>query len=327
MSTRSPRVTIVGLGLIGASIGFALREAGRVDQVVGHDKDRQAGRLAIQLGAVDRTELDPVSACKDSDLVVLATPVGAVEELLRVLSPVLRPGCVVLDTAPIMEPVLAWAEDHLPEGVHFIGGNPIVTTEVDGGGTAAARPDLFQGGLFCLAPSPLAGDAALKLVTSLVVALGSEPLFCDPLEHDGLVAAVEHLPSLLSFALLQTIIPNRGWREIRKVAGPTFELATRLTMSDPYSEVDLFLLNRGNLLRWVDAFSGVLASLRGQLAGDGTDMEGKQFSELQIRRNEWFANRSRGHWDRPQQQEMPERTGLLDALIGGGLRKKLKGDR
>ncbi len=326
-STRAPRVTIVGLGLIGGSIGLALRETGAVEMVVGHDKDPQAVRLAKQMGAVDRTDWNLISACEDADLVVLATPVGAIEELLRVLGPELRPGCVVLDTASLKGPVLGWAEDHLPDHVHFIGANPIITALVEEGGTAAARSDLFRGGLFCLTASPRAESAALKLATDLVGALGAELLFCDPLEHDGLLAAVEHLPSLLSFALLQTIVPDPGWREIRKVAGPTFELATRLTMSDPRTEADLFVLNRENLLRWVDAFSDALASLRQQLAGEEAEMVGKQFSELQIRRNEWVASRSHGHWDHPQQQELPERPSLLDTLIGGGLRKKLKGDR
>jgi prephenate dehydrogenase len=327
MTIRMPSVTIVGLGLIGSSAGLALRQAGVADTVVGHDCDPEANRLAKKLGAVDRTDWNLISACEHSDLVILATPVGAIQELLQALGPDLRSGSVVIDTASLKGPVLDWAEEHLPDHVHFIGGNPIITRAVEEGGTRAARADLFRGGLFCLTPSPRANAHALKLATDLVNILGAEPLFCDPQEHDGLLAAVEHLPSLLSFALLETVVPRPNWREMRKVAGPTFELATRLTMSDPRTEADLFVSNRENLLRWMDLFLGALASIREQLAGDEAEILGKRFTELQIKRNEWFADRSRGHWDHPLQQELPERPSLLDGLIGGGLRKKLKGER
>jgi prephenate dehydrogenase len=328
MTTKLPAVTIVGLGLIGASVGLALRQAGVADTVVGHDPDSEAVQLAKKLGAVDRTSWNLITACEKSDLIILATPVGAVEELLRVLGPDLRPGSVVIDTASLKGPVLDWAEQHLPEDVHFIGGDPIITSAVEEGGTRAARADLFRGGLFCLAPSPRAGAHALNLATHLVGVLGAEPLFFDPQEHDGLLAGVEHLPSLLSFALLETIIPCPNWRELRKVAGPTFELATRLTMSDPRTEADLFVLNRENLVRWMDTFLGAMASIRELLAGGEAEPLGKRLTELQIMRNEWFAERPRGHWDHPlSQQELPERPSLLDRLIGGGLRKKLKGER
>jgi prephenate dehydrogenase len=321
------QVTIVGLGLIGSSLGLALREAGSVGGVAGHDEDPRAIRLAKKLGAVERTDPNLVRACRAADLVILATPMGALEDLLQVLGPELRSGCVVLDTASLMTPVLDWAEEHLPDHVRFVGGNPIITAGVGGGGTGAARADLFRGGLFCLTPSSSAGAAALDMVSNLVKSLGAEPFYCDAHEHDGLLAAVEHLPSLLSFALLQAVIPSPSWREMRKVAGPTFELATRLTMTDPRAEADLFVSNRDNLLRWIDAFSGTLASFREQLAGQEAEWLGKQFTELQVQRNEWFANRRLGHWDVPRQQDLPERPGLLEGLIGSGLRKKLRGDR
>lgn len=327
MSARKPRVTILGLGLIGGSVGLALRQAGAADVVVGHDKDQDASRLAKKLGAVDRTDWNLISACEDSDLVIISTPVGAVEELLRVLGPELRPGCVVVDTTALKGPVLDWAVQHLPDHVHFVGGNPIIIRILEEAGLAAARADMFRGGLFCLAPSPRTDPAALKLATDLVTAIGAEPFFCDAQEHDGLLAAVEHLPSLLSFALLQTTVLGSGWREMRKLAGPTFELATRLTMSDPRAEVDLLVANRQNLVRWIDAFMGTLASVRELLQVQEVDALGEQFSELQVRRNEWVSERIRGHWDSAPQQELPERPSLLDSVIGGGLRKRLKGER
>ncbi len=327
MSPGSPSVTIVGLGLIGSSVGLALRRAGAAGVIVGHDEDAQTARLAKELGAVERTDRNPASACRAADLVILAAAVGALEELLQMIGPELKPGCVVVDTTSLKRPVLDWAEQHLPDHVHFVGGNPIIAATMDEEGTRAARADLFQGGLFCLTPSPRADAGVLSLATSMVKALGAEPFFCDAQEHDGLLAAVEHLPAFLAFALLQAIIPSPSWREMRKVAGPTFELATRLTMSDPRAEAHLSVSNRDNLLRWIDEFSCALGSLREQLARQQSEELGKRFAELQIQRNEWLASRGLGHWDYPVEQKLPERPGLLEGLIGGGLRKKLRGDR
>lgn len=325
MSTPKPQVTIVGLGLIGASIGLALREMGVASTVIGHDKEHPVSNQAKKLGAVDRTDWNLISACEDSDLIILAIPVGGIETALRAIGPHLRPGCVVMDTATLKGPVLAWASEILPEQVHFVGSNPILNRAVEGqGGLEAARADLFHNGLFCLVPAPTADSAAVKLATDLTSILGAKPLFFDPAEHDGQLAAVEHLPGILALALLETVIRQPTWRELRKVAGPTFEASTRTITIDPSTHSDLCLANRDNVLRWIDTFSASLASIRQALVEDQSEALAERFQEAAEERGRWLLDRGAGQWQENAQLEMPPRANLLDSFLGTFWRKTPK---
>lgn len=329
MSTEKPRITIVGLGLIGGSIGLALRHAGVASTVVGHDKEPRTSSQAKKLGAVDRTDWNLISACEDSDLVILAIPLAGIKPTLQALSQYLRPGCVVMDTATLKQPVLAWADEALPHEVHFVGGNPIISQPMVGqSGPEAARADLFRNGLFCLTPSPNAEPAAVKLVTDLAMVLGSKPLFFDPAEHDGLLAAVEHLPIVLSVALLDMIIHQPTWRELRKVAGASFEVSTQLASTDPAGYGELCAANQENVVRWIDAFSAVLASLRQDLIeGDSeeialTDALSQRLEHALEERDRWLRDRAQGEWEGEQPVAMPAKGSILaDAFIGGWWRK------
>jgi len=322
MDKPKPRVTIVGLGLIGGSIGLALRQAEVTSAVVGHDKDRGASNQAKKLGAVDRAEWNLVSACEESDLVILATPVGAIEDTLKAIGPYLRPGCVVIDTATLKAPVLAWAAEILPDTVHFVGGDPVVGPASSGqGGLQAARPDLFQKSLFCLVPAPRAEEAAVKLVTDLVRILGAQPLFFDAAEHDGLMAAVEHLPAILALALLEMAISQPTWRELRKMAGPSFGASTHLTSADPAAYGDLYAANRDNVLRWMDAFSASWVSIRQALAENQVEELPKRFERAAQERNKWLHDRAQGLWADGLQAELPDKPNLLDTFLGSYWRK------
>ncbi len=308
MSTEKPRVSIVGLGLIGASLGLALRQAEAVSQIVGHDPDRKASDQAKRLGAVDRTDWNLISACEKSDLIILATPLAAIQPTLQALGSHLKPGAVVMDTASLKAPVLAWADEFLPEGVHFIGGNPIVAVPLGvAQATESARADLFQDGLFCLTPAPSADERAVQMAANLVGRLGAKPLFIDPAEHDGLLAAVEHLPGALALALLEMASEQPVWRELRKVAGTPFDASTYLGGADPAAHAALAAANRENLVRWIDAFSASLASVRQALADGDEEALAARFETALLERGQWLQSRAQGIWDLEDQIELPER--------------------
>jgi len=316
LSERKPRITIVGLGLIGGSIGLALRQAGAASAVVGHDREPSASNRAKHLGAVDKTDWNLVSACESADLVILSIPVGAVETTMKALGPYLRPGCVVLDTSSLKGPVLQWAADVLPAGVHFVGGNPIVGANA--GGLEAARADLFRNRVFCLTPTAQADGAAVKLVIDLVAILGAAPLFVDAAEHDGMLAAVDHLPVLVSLALLETVARHPTWRELRKVAGASLEIGTQLAAADPAGWAGVFGANRENLVRWLDEFSATLGELRQHLIDDDqlNDLA-RRFESADEERNKWLADRARNLWEAAQASDLPKRNMLADMFLGG----------
>jgi prephenate dehydrogenase len=325
MGEAKPRVSIVGLGLVGGSIGLALRKAGVTSAVIGHDSRRAAANEAKRIGAVDKADWNLISACEEADLVILAAPIRGIEESLKVLGPNLRPGCVVLDTATVKEPVMAWAAASLPQRVHFVGGDPILSKAARGRwGIENARADLFEEGLFCLVPAPETDPEAIQLVSNMASILGAKPLFMDAAEHDGLLAAVEHLPTLLSLAMLETVIDQPAWRELRKVAGAAFESSTQLVTANSVAHSDLCVLNRENVARWIDAMVASLGSLREVLSEGEVDPLDDRILHALEERQKWLHDRGEGMWYEGPDTEMPTRTSLVDTLFGSFWRRKPK---
>jgi len=306
-------------------MGMALRQAEVASAVIGHDRERSASDRAKKMGAVDRTHWNLVSACEEADLLIVSTPLDAIEGTFQAIGPYLRPDCVVIDTASLKAPVMAWAAEHLSPQVHFIGGDPIPGGLSQGqGGIDAARVDLFQGGLFCLMPSPAAEAEAVKLASELATILGAKPLFLDAEEHDGLLAAVDHLPALLALAAMEAAISQPAWRELRKVAGPAFETSTNPLSAPSATQGDLYLLNKGNVLRWIDNFSTSLQSIRELLAQDQAEELSERFAQAVQERNGWLADRREGQWIEGPRTDMPERPSMMDTLFGTFWRRKPK---
>lgn len=316
VSESKPSVTIVGLGLIGTSMGLALRASKAVDQVVGHDRNRVISNQAKSVGAVDKVDWNLVSACERADLVILATPFDAIAPTLTAIAADLHPGCVVMDTATVKQPVLSAATSSLPSGVHFVGSNPILGRTVEGSGPEAARADLFHGAVFCIVPAPSADGGAVKLVSDLVALLGATPLFLDAAEHDGLLAAVDHLPGLVALSLLQMTTGQPTWRELRKMAGSTFESATRAGMVNPQAQAALYRANRENLVRWLDLYTNSVREVRRMVAEDSPELA-ERLTNADSERRAWLTDWRAGRWQEGPDTEMPEPPSLLEGLLGG----------
>jgi len=323
-----PRITIVGLGFIGGSIGLALHQAEAELEIVGHDRERGAANQAKKIGAVDKTDWNLISACEEADLVVIAIPVGGVKSTLEAIGPYLRPGCLITDTASIKSPVIEWAKEILPDGVNFVGGDPIVSHAAAAaggteGGIDAARADLFSGVVYCLTPAAGAAPKAVKLASDFVYLLGAQPYFLDPLEHDGLMAGIDHLPFVLSAALMGVTTESASWREMRKLAGGAFESATHFVSTDPTTYRDACLVNRENIVRWIDGCSEKLSDLKETiLAGDAEELE-RVFEETIIARQRWLRAREAGDWD-AQPSEIPSMGSFMGQLFGLGRLGKRK---
>lgn len=312
------RITIVGLGFVGGSIGLALRQAEAEFEVVGHDRERGAANRAKKIGAVDKTKWNLISACEDADLIVLAIPVGGIKDTLAAIGPDLRPGCLITDTASIKAPVIEWAEEILPEEVNFVGGDPIVANTGTAEGIDAARADLFSGAIYCLTPAAGAAPDAVRLASDFVYLLGAKPYFLAPLEHDGLMAGVDHLPFVLSAALLSVTSESPSWREMRRLAGGAFENVTRFVSDDPDTYRDACLANSENIVRWIDACSEKLGELKEAiLAGDAEELE-QVFDEAIIARMRWLRARETGSWEEQQSSETPGMGGFMGQMLGLG---------
>jgi prephenate dehydrogenase len=181
--------------------------------------------------------------------------------------------------------------------------------------------------MFCLTPSAKADPEAVKLVADLVTILGASPLFLDPGEHDGLMAAVDHLPTVVSLALMGAVSQQSAWRELRKVAGASFEIGTQLSSSaSPKANADLCLANRENILRWIDTFSAALASIRRGLAEENSDDVLKRFADAAQQRDLWLRDRATGSWEEQPVLDTPRSNVFADAFLGSWWRNRRRKD-
>ena len=272
-----PRIAIIGLGLIGGSLGLALKRAELEGlEIVGYDAERGVGGRARKLGAIDQDARHPADAVKEAALVVIATPILQVKKVLEEIAPALGEGAVVTDTASTKREVMRWAEDLLPNGVSFVGGHPIAGKEQPG--LDAADASLFQERTWAVTPSVHATDQAVKTVENFITLVGARPIIVNAEEHDSYLAAVSHLPLLASIALFTLASGSQAWPDLAALSGPGFRDATRLASSSPDLSHDITLTNRENLLHWLDRYGEELQRFR-DLIADG-EAEEELFKEL-----------------------------------------------
>jgi prephenate dehydrogenase len=280
----APRITIVGTGLIGASLGLALKKAKLGYEIVGHDKSTGAANKAKKLGAVDKTEWNLINAVEGAGLVILALPVNAIKPTMEAIAPYLSEGVVVTDTASTKQVVLDWAKAILPPSVNFIGGHPLVNADVSNSDAASA--DLFTGATYCLIPGAGAQPDAVQLLVGLTTTVGAEPFFPDATEHDNFQAAVAGLPLLLAAALMDMAASSPANREIRKMAGADFRRATAPADAAAETSAQICEANRDGILRWMDAYAEELVRLRELVAAGGTELHAF-FEQAATARAQW----------------------------------------
>jgi prephenate dehydrogenase len=308
----SNRVAILGTGLIGSSVGLALKLARPQIQIVGYDASGDNTRRAQAVKAIDR-RVSLRDALSEADLVIISTPVGAMKALFEEMAPLLPVQALVMDTGSTKAQVLRWAAEVLPNGVRFIGGHPMAgKTET---GPDAADGKLFQGAVWCLAPLPSAPRDAIDEAVKLVESLGASPYFVDPDEHDGLVASVSHLPYLMSVALIGHLGRERSWRETASLAAGGFAYSSHLSESDPQMFADIMRTNRDNITRRLDLYIDELISLRDAIAEDKSDLK-EVFSKAQTLHQDWLAGRAQGQNAEGENPLPTTRSMLTGSLFG-----------
>lgn len=323
-----PRITIIGLGLIGGSIGLGLMDSAKSVHIVGHDIDPRQSKLAKKKGAVNESTMNLFDACRDADLIIIATPITAIRETLELIGPDLKQGCVVTDTATLKAPVLAWAAETLPDGVSFVGGDPLLnptahsTDQMNLQGLEEARADLFERAFYFLCPPPEAHPTAVKRVTDMVNLIQGRPFYIDPVEHDGMRAAVDGLPLLASLALMQEAGAAPGWREARKVADHIFGMATASLTGDAATHRAQVLLNAAHLLPRLDALIHELGELREWIADKDAAVLEEAFEQAVSVRTRWLVDRAKAEWEEELGEiSMPGALDGLGNMLGLGSRK------
>jgi prephenate dehydrogenase len=286
---RTMRLAIIGLGLIGGSLGLALKQANwRQTEIVGYVRRHEAGSLALKLGAVDKVESNLSEAVKGASIVIIATPVLTIRDILSQIAPDLSDDSIVTDTASTKLRVMQWAEELLPREINFVGGHPMAGKETSGVGAASA--DLFHNCTYCLTPASRAKSAAVQTVKEMVKGLGAIPLTITAEEHDSLVAGISHLPLLLSVALVSATTKSPSWQQMSRLAASGYRDLTRLASGNPKVNAHICLSNAAAIVSWIDAFSEELQRLRKLVADESIEIE-KALALANEARQKWLKRR------------------------------------
>lgn len=267
------QLTIIGVGLIGASLARVLKNTGYCRRVVGCGRSRGNLETALALGIIDDIADDPARAVEGADVVVLAVPLGAIAPVLQRIVSHLDEATVVTDVGSAKGCVAIEARRIL--GAHianFVPGHPIAGTEQSG--AAASSDTLFQEHCVILTPLEETAPVALDQVRRLWHAAGARVSEMDVTHHDQILAATSHLPHLLAYALVDTLAGLNDSEEVLRYAAGGFLDFTRIASSDPVMWRDICLANREAILSMLGKFSGDIERLAGLVAAaDGERLQ------------------------------------------------------
>ena len=277
-------VTIIGAGLLGGSAGLAIKRACRGVHVAGVGRRQKSLNEALAAGAIDSAHLEAATPVACSDLVILATPVGAFGKYLTDIAPCLKRGVLVTDVGSTKAVVVRTAEGILGRGGPFVGTHPMAGSERKG--ARFARADLFAGATCIVTPTASTPAALVRRAERLWQALGMKTVRMDPVAHDRAMAAVSHLPHAL--AALLAMLPAQA---AMKVAGKGLADMTRLAGGDAEVWRDIFLTNRAAMLAAIDDLDERLMALRDLMElGDAVGLL-RLLAAAKKRRDTQIANR------------------------------------
>jgi prephenate dehydrogenase len=267
------KIVIFGVGLIGGSFALALRKSRGVDYVVGFGRSEQPLIHAKQLGVIDRIGKDVAVEVGDADLVLLATPVGQMAELMKRIVPYIGPNTLITDGGSTKSDVVREAYAQLGSKVaQFVPAHPIAGAEQSG--AASSRADLFQWKKVVLTPLPDNSAESVARVRPAWELCGAMVHELTPQQHDEVFAAVSHLPHLLSFALVHDLAQRDNRDMLLSFAASGFRDFTRIAASSPEMWRDICIANREALLKELDLYIAELNQMRSALQeGDAARLE------------------------------------------------------
>jgi prephenate dehydrogenase len=281
------KVALLGVGLLGGSLGLALRRRGLAGGVHGYVRREAAVAECLAAGAVDAAGTDLEATVRDADLLVFCTPLGQMRALAGRAAPFLRPGALATDVGSVkagvvreLEPIFAAA------GGHFVGSHPMAGSEQTG--VAAARASLFTGAVCVVTPTPASAPAAVGRIEQLWRALEARVLRLSPEVHDELVARSSHLPQALATVLANLVLDPAAPREQAQLCAGGFRDGTRIASGSPEMWRDIFLANRAPVTRALDECVRALGQLRQVIAAGDAEALAAILTSARQRRQAWL---------------------------------------
>jgi prephenate dehydrogenase len=242
------KIAVLGVGLIGGSIGLAAREHVEDAEVTGFGRDRARLQTALELGAIDRAADSIADALDGAEICFACAPVGALPALVDAALEAAGPDCVVTDVGSTKQGLLAGIHDE-----RFVGGHPIAGAET--AGVEHARADLFTGAVWYLTPLPHSSGLLYQRLHRFVIDVGARPVAVDPATHDRLVAVFSHLPHVLANVLASQAAGRMAdHSEALRQVGPSFRDMTRVAGANTNMWADIYRANRGAIVEEIRAF-------------------------------------------------------------------------
>jgi prephenate dehydrogenase len=243
-------LAIIGVGLIGGSLGLAVKKRGLFERVIGIGRCKERLNVALKREVVDEITTDFTKGVKDAELVVLAAPVQAISEIALSILPFMSPHSILLDVGSTKEVICDIISRHLPKDVSFVGCHPMAGSEKRG--VEAADPDLFEGSICVLTPLDNTSHTSLRTAKELWEGVGCHILTLSPSDHDLFVGITSHIPHITASSLVHFVsLFNESNKDIERLLAGGFRDTTRIASGDPVLWRDVCITNRNSLARLI----------------------------------------------------------------------------
>ena len=273
------KVAIIGVGLIGGSVGMGLKEKGIAGSVIGIGRHSKKLEAAIKLGAIDEFSLDFEDGVKDADLVIIATPVSVIAEVVKRISKSLKKGAIITDAGSTKLRVVSEVEKVIGEKNPFVGSHPMAGSEKSG--VKNGSGSLFENSICIITKGRKFDQTAAKKVESLWQGLGAEVTYLTPEEHDYIIGAVSHLPHLAAAVLVETVGSlNAQDKRFFDLAGEGFKDSTRISSGEPVLWKDILSHNKENLIKLIDIYKENLDKFKSLIAEENQEHLSDELSKV-----------------------------------------------
>ena len=273
------KVCIIGCGLIGSSIARAIRKHGLSKKVVSSNRSESINKKVIELKIVDEASSDTKKICKDSDLIIISTPLSSYEEVILKIKNSLKSGSILTDVGSVKENIISLVEKNVPENISWISSHPIAGTEESG--PEAGFYELFKNRWCILTPSKKSKDKDIKLLETFWKKIGSKVDIMNAKQHDYILSITSHIPHLIAYNIVNTTLNVQDTKEsdVVKYSAGGLRDFTRIAASNPIMWRDVFIQNKRNTSKMIDKFIENLEDLKKAIESE----DGKKLEQIFIK--------------------------------------------
>ncbi len=271
------KITVIGLGLIGGSLAWALKESGQVGIVVGIDTNDDSIKYAFDNEIIHEGASEINEVISGSEIIVISTYVDSIADTAKSVSEFSSEGTIITDVGSVKSQVVEEVGSVLPENLHFVAGHPIAGTEYSG--IRAADKNLFTQKRCILTPNAKTDPYAKGRVAKMWEIVGSEVFEMDPAAHDHIFAIVSHLPHVVAYSLISSVVGAKDSEELLEFAGGGLKDYTRVSASSPQMWSQIFSANKEQLLDAIAVFKGSLEKIESAIENEDFELLKKELEK------------------------------------------------